>query len=177
MTSARTLAPLLLLAALAACDVPPAETVPARNVELIRALPATLRLAPFPPSAKSVDCAGTPITLSGVPDFAAAVRATLSQAIVAAQDGATRPRTLDLQARLRDITADCGAYSASWTIALDVTINGAPAFPIRINRLFDGGFAGANVAARAREALPPAFDQLVNAILTSPKLQAAARRQ
>jgi hypothetical protein len=161
---------------LSACSVPfPVYSVSGENVGLIRTLPVNVQVGEFAGSQRTVSCRLQPIGPEGNATFASYIQKALRDEVLIAGN-TTRPRTVQLTGTVKNVDVSCGIITASWTIDVDVSVNGGPPVPIRTVKTFDGNYMGAVVATRAYQAFVPTIQQLVNEILSNPAVQGAEPR-
>lgn len=160
---------------LSACSVPfPVYSVSGQNIEAIRNSKANIHVGPFQGAQNSVVCRLQPISPEGNVTFAAYIRKAFADEVLIANP-ASKARTIEIGANLRNIDVNCGIFSAEWVIDLEVTVNNGPPIQVKTVRSFDGNYVGAVVANRAYQAFVPAVQQTVHDILTNPLVQASAK--
>ncbi|HEY4165429.1 MAG TPA: hypothetical protein VGM96_01595 [Reyranella sp.] len=160
---------------LSACSVPfPVYSISGENVGLIRNLPVNVQVGDFQGIQKEVTCRLQPIGPEGNATFATYIQKALRDEVLIAGN-TPRGQTVQITGTVKNVDLSCGIITGSWTIDVDVSVNGGPPFPIRSVKTFDGNYMGAVVATRAYQAFVPAIQQLVHEILSSPAVQGGPR--
>jgi hypothetical protein len=161
---------------LSACSVPfPVYSISGENVGMIRTLPVNVQVGAFQGTQNSVSCRLQPIGPEGNATFAAYIQKALRDEVLIAGN-APRSRTVQITGTVKSVDVSCGIISASWTIDVDISVNGGPPVAIRTVKTFDGNYMGAVVATRAYQAFVPTIQQLVHDILSNPAVQNAEPR-
>lgn len=161
---------------LSGCSVPfPVYSVSGENVGLIRTLPVNIQVGEFLGSQKEVTCRLQPIGPEGNATFASYIQKALRDEVLIAGNS-PRSRTVQITGTVKSVDVSCGIITASWTIDVDISVNGGPPVTIRTVKTFDGNYVGAVVATRAYQAFVPTIQQLVNEILSNPAVQSAEPR-
>ncbi|CAN5657071.1 hypothetical protein BH10PSE6_BH10PSE6_47030 [soil metagenome] len=161
---------------LSGCSVPfPVYSVSGENVGLIRTLPVNVQVGEFRGSQKEVSCRLQPIGPEGNATFASYIQKALRDEVLIAGN-TPRSRTVQITGTVKSVDVSCGIITASWTIDVDISVNGGQPVPIRTVRTFDGNYVGGVVATRAYQAFVPTIQQLVNEILSNPAVQSAEPR-
>jgi hypothetical protein len=161
---------------LSACSVPfPVYSVSGENVGLVRALPVNVQVGNFQGAQKEVSCRLQPIGPEGNATFASYIQKALRDEVLIAGN-TTRPQTVQISGTVKSIDLSCGIITGSWTIDVDISVNGGSPIPIRTVKTFDGNYMGAVVATRAYQAFVPSIQQLVNDILSNPAVQGGGPR-
>jgi hypothetical protein len=160
--------------AVSACSVPfPVYSVSAPNVQAIRALPATIRLGQITGSQTSASCRLQPIAPENDTTFASYIRKAFEDELVIA-NAPPHNKVVELSGTVKNVDVDCGIIDGDWTIDMAVSVNSQPPVEIKTVRRFDGNYAGVIVLNRAMTAFVPSVQQLIDDVLTSPAMLAAA---
>jgi hypothetical protein len=160
---------------LSACSVPfPVYSISGENVGMIRNLPVNVQVGEFQGVQKEVTCRLQPIGPEGNATFATYIQKAIRDEVLIAGN-TPRGQTVQISGTVKNVDLSCGIITGSWTIDVDVSVNGGPPFPIRSVKTFDGNYMGTVVATRAYQAFVPAVQQLVRDILSSPAVQGGTR--
>jgi hypothetical protein len=160
---------------LSACSVPfPVYSISGENVGLIRNLPVNVQVGAFQGTQKEVSCRLQPIGPEGNATFASYVQKALRDEVLIAGN-TPRSETVQITGTVKSVDVSCGIITGSWTIDVDISVNGGAPVPIRTVKTFDGNYVGAVVATRAYQAFVPSIQQLVHDILSNPAVQAGPR--
>jgi hypothetical protein len=161
---------------LSACSVPfPVYSVSGENVGLVRNLPVNVQVGNFQGIQKEVTCRLQPIGPDGNATFATYIQKALRDEVLIAGN-APRAQTVQITGTVRNVDVSCGIITGSWTVEVDVSVNGGPPIPIKTVKTFDGNYVGGVVLMRAYQAFVPAIQQVVNEILSNPAVQGAGPR-
>ncbi len=170
----RMLALMVTALLLSACSVPfPVYSISGENVGLIRNLPVNVQVGEFQGTQKEVTCRLQPIGPEGNATFAAYIQKALRDEVLIAGN-TPRPQTVQLTGTVKYIDVSCGIITGTWTIDVDISVNGGPPVPIRTVKTFDGNYVGGVVATRAYQAFVPSIQQLVHDILSNPAVRGSA---
>ena len=157
------------------CAVPfPVYAPSTKNVLALRSAPKSVQLGSFSGDQRSVSCRLQPITPDGNRSFAQYIRDALSDELVIANPPASL-KPVQLSIALTSIEVYCGILSASWTIELQVSVDGRAAYAVKTVREFDGNYMAGVVLPRAYQAFIPAVQDAIAAVLAHTEVQAAMR--
>ena len=161
-------------AILTGCAVPfPVYTISTSNIVALRDANRLVKINTFKGSQTSVSCRLQPISPEGGRTFAKYIQDAFNDEIVVANP--KNPPAITVDATLTNIDVDCAMGTASWTIEMDVSVNGQATFAAKVSRTFEGSFAGAIVGQRAYQAFVPTVQEAVKAIISHPTFQSALR--
>lgn len=164
----------LITCIISACTVPfPVYSVAGKNVESIRAVPATIKVGNFAGNQTSVSCRLQPLGPENNETYASFIRNAFNNELIIS-GGVPHNTTIELNGTLKKIEVDCGIVSGSWTIEMELSINNQPPFTVKTVRKFDGNYSGEIVLKRATGTFVPAVQQFLNEVLNSPSVQTAA---
>ena len=144
---------LAVVVVLSGCAIPfPVYTISTSNIVTLRDANKLVKVNAFKGNQTSVSCRLQPISPDGGRTFAKYIQDAFNDEIVVANP--KNPPAIVVDATLTNIEVDCAIGTASWTIEMDVSINGQPPFAAKVNRTFEGSFAGAIVGQRAYQVDP-----------------------
>ncbi len=144
-----------------------------REIAALRPAPA-LTVGPFEGGPDSVSCRLAPI---GPPDrqsFAQFIRGAFLDEM-SLSGLATEQAGLELRGRLQTIDVECNFGTGRWTVAFEYSVGSQPPFLVKIDYPFEGASSGMVVFLNAQQALVPAVQDLIHAVITSPEFRAAVK--
>ena len=146
--------------AVSACTVPfPVYSISGENVEIVRSIPAKIKVKQFTGPQSEVTCRLQPIGPEGGKTFAAFISKAFADDVSIA--GSISEKSIEINGVLKHVDVSCGIANGSWVIEMEISVDDQPPFTVRTVRKFDGNFAGAVVAMRAYQAFNPAVQQFV----------------
>ena len=165
-----------MIGILTGCAVPfPVYTISTNNISAIRNADRQIEVGEFQGGPSSVSCRLQPISPDGGKTFAKYIQDAFKDEIIVANARALP--TVKVTAVVKSVDVDCAIVTGSWSIEMEVAVNGAPPFTVKTNRAFDGNLLGAVVLQRAYQAFVPTVQEAVTNILNSQAYQVALKRK
>ena len=165
---------IILVLSIAGCTKPPPEfTISGQNVQVAREIPSNVKLGPFTGSQNSVSCRAGNISPAENTTYATYIRDAFEK-VLRVSKTEDKGKTIELSGKLLDISLDCGMATGLWVIDMEFAVDNQTPFKIETVYEFDGNFVGAIVFQRARDGLIRAVQRIVNDVLQSPQVRAAA---
>jgi len=163
------------VAVLSGCAAPfPVYSAAGKNVAAVRELPRPLQVRAVSGSQSNATCRLVPIIPDGGKTYADYVRHAFDEEItMAGRPAGGSP--LEVSLKLIKVDVDCGILEGAWVFDVELTVGRQAPVALRIQRPFDGNYIGTIVVDRATKAFVPSVQDLVQAVLRHPAMQAAAR--